>query len=161
MLVLNNFVQVFFCIYVQFYVLLLKVLSASESGLFRTLSVFGCTKATHLAHNAHQSHVNSEGIVNLFDFMVNNAPKWRWIGISKHNVLNLAVTIQQPQCKIHTQNVCCQNITSSAAEHQMLWLWDVNNRRQFFFFFFFYITYRYLCKASDGLKEWLWYFLPV
>ena len=74
------------------------------------------------------------------DFMVNNAPKGRWQGVSKHNVLNLLATIQEsrywPQRKIHAIKNCLQNITSSVNAHQMLWLWQSKQQTKMIFYYF-------------------------
>ena len=79
-------------------------------------------------HNAHQSRVNSEGVKNLLKIMVNSAPKWRWQGMSKHNLLNLAVNIQQSidhilhihtySLHIHTYKYNCQVFHTPVKGHE-------------------------------------------
>ena len=71
-------------------------------------------------------------------FMVNNAPKRQWRGVSKHNVqlIGSDPRVYWPQRKIHALKICLQIITSSANAHQMLWLWQCKQQTKMIFGYF-------------------------
>ena len=80
--------------------------------------------------------------MNLLGFMVNNAPKWRWQGISKHNVLNLAVTIQQStdrRVKFTRKNDVVKTWYRLLQRTKFYDYGNVTNRPQSFFLLFYII----------------------
>ena len=97
-------------------------------------------------HNAHQS-VNSEYIMNLLDFMGNNTPKWRWQGTSKHNVLNLAVNIQQPtdlRAKFK-QKMCVVKLSRHLLQRTKGYDYgDINNRPE-------WVVVLFILRIEDSL----------
>ena len=91
-------------------------------------------------HNAHQltfCRVNSECIMDL------QLIPWSTMHPNRGDVSSPNIICTQlvgndprvywPQCKIDALKICLQNIASSGAAHQMLWLWQCKQQSRMIF----------------------------